>query len=59
MAFLFSDFCTSNKDDNGNSGQTKKLGLAVVRGPQVSLVSPEDGTEEISNPFLGGDAEES
>merc|ERR1712151_709626 len=47
------------KDDNGNSGQTRKLGLAVVRGPQVSLVSPEDGTDEISNPFLGGDAEES
>ena len=42
-------------DENGE--RTRKLGLAVVRGPQVSLVSPEDGTEEISNPFLGGEEE--
>ena len=31
---------------------TRKLGLVVVRGTQVSLVSPKDGMEEISNPFL-------
>jgi len=24
----------------------------VVRGTQVSLVSPEDGMEEIANPFI-------
>jgi len=36
--------------------QTRKLGLVVVRGTQVSLVSPKDGMEEIANPF--GIAEE-
>jgi len=39
--------------------QTRKLGLVVVRGTQVSLVSPQDGVEEIANPFLAdGDDEE-
>jgi U6 snRNA-associated Sm-like protein LSm7 len=32
--------------------QKRKLGLVVVRGTQVSLVSPQDGVEEIANPFL-------
>mmetsp|Transcript_21694 Transcript_21694/g.53807 ORF Transcript_21694/g.53807 Transcript_21694/m.53807 type:complete len:118 (-) Transcript_21694:357-710(-) len=36
----------------------RKLGLVVVRGTQVSLVSPKDGVEEISNPFLVADDEE-
>eukprot|EP00978_Attheya_sp_CCMP212_P030934 scaffold115361_cov47-Attheya_sp.AAC.3 len=38
--------------------KTRKLGLVVIRGTQVSLVSPEDGTEEIANPFMSSDAEE-
>ena len=37
------------------TNQTRKLGLVVIRGTQVSLVSPEEGTEEIANPFLAGD----
>lgn len=40
------------------TSQTRKLGLVVIRGTQVSLVSPEEGTEEIANPFLGGAEEE-
>ena len=32
--------------------KTRKLGLVVVRGTQVSLVSPEDGLEPIANPFV-------
>jgi hypothetical protein len=32
--------------------RTRKLGLVVVRGTQVSLISPQDGVEEIANPFL-------
>ncbi len=32
--------------------QTRKLGLVVVRGTQVSLVAPQDGVEEIANPFV-------
>ena len=28
------------------------LGIVVVRGTSVMLVCPEDGTEEIENPFI-------
>jgi hypothetical protein len=35
--------------------QVRRLGLAVVRGTQVSLVSPHDGVEEIANPFLSAE----
>lgn len=38
--------------------KTRKLGLVVVRGTQVSLVSPRDGMEEIANPFLAQDNED-
>ncbi|TRM60030.1 hypothetical protein BD626DRAFT_506232 [Schizophyllum amplum] len=30
---------------------TRTLGLAVLRGPTITLVSPVDGSEEIANPF--------
>ncbi|KAH9029289.1 U6 snRNA-associated Sm-like protein LSm7 [Lactarius pseudohatsudake] len=30
----------------------RSLGLAVLRGPTITLLSPVDGLEEISNPFL-------
>ena len=40
------------------TSETRKLGLVVIRGTQVSLVSPEEGTEEIANPFLAGEEEE-
>jgi small nuclear ribonucleoprotein (snRNP)-like protein len=32
--------------------ETRDLGLVICRGTQVSLISPVEGTEEISNPFL-------
>ncbi|KAJ7160904.1 U6 snRNA-associated Sm-like protein LSm7 [Mycena filopes] len=32
---------------------TRSLGLTVLRGPTITLLSPVDGSEEISNPFLG------
>lgn len=38
--------------------KTRKLGLIVVRGTQVSLVSPQEGMEEIANPFLAQEIEE-
>lgn len=31
---------------------TRTLGLVVLRGPTITLLSPVDGHEEISNPFL-------
>lgn len=35
------------------SEQTARtLGLVVLRGPTITLLSPVDGHEEISNPFL-------
>lgn len=32
--------------------RTRALGLAVLRGPTITLLSPVDGTEEIANPFV-------
>ncbi|KAI5887695.1 U6 snRNA-associated Sm-like protein LSm7 [Schizophyllum commune H4-8] len=29
----------------------RSLGLAVLRGPTITLVSPVDGSEQIANPF--------
>ncbi|KAG6820328.1 hypothetical protein H0H93_002177 [Arthromyces matolae] len=31
---------------------TRTLGLVVLRGPTITLLSPVDGSEEISNPFV-------
>ena len=30
---------------------TRTLGLVVLRGPTITLLSPVDGAEEIANPF--------
>lgn len=46
------------EDPEQVTDKTRHLGLVVIRGTQVSLVSPEDGLEEIANPFLGGADEE-
>ncbi|KAN0118155.1 U6 snRNA-associated Sm-like protein LSm7 [Russula decolorans] len=35
--------------------RTRTLGLAVLRGPTITLLSPVDGLEEISNPFIAQD----
>ncbi|KAI9508041.1 U6 snRNA-associated Sm-like protein LSm7 [Russula earlei] len=32
--------------------RTRTLGLAVLRGPTITLLSPVDGLEEIANPFV-------
>ncbi|KAF8605921.1 U6 snRNA-associated Sm-like protein LSm7 [Ceratobasidium sp. AG-I] len=31
---------------------TRSLGLAVLRGPTITILSPVDGSEEIENPFV-------
>ena len=49
---------SDSEDMNKITEQTRNLGLVVVRGTQVSLVSPEDGLEEIANPFLSEEADE-
>ncbi|KAJ7718594.1 hypothetical protein DFH07DRAFT_761517 [Mycena maculata] len=33
----------------------RSLGLTVLRGPTITLLSPVDGSEEISNPFVAQD----
>lgn len=32
----------------------RNLGLAVLRGPTITLVAPADGFEEIDDPFAEG-----
>jgi len=31
---------------------TRRLGLAVLRGPTITIISPVDGSAEIENPFV-------
>lgn len=35
---------------------TRSLGLVVLRGPTITLLSPVDGSEEIANPFVAQEA---
>ena len=48
-------FSKDPQDPNRTTDKSRKLGLVVVRGTQVSLVSPEEGMEEIANPFNATD----
>ena len=41
---------TSPKESDTDP-KTRKLGLVVLRGPTITLLSPVDGFEEIANPF--------
>ncbi|KAJ1951874.1 U6 snRNA-associated Sm-like protein LSm7 [Linderina pennispora] len=46
---------TLRAHDNGEAAQaetTRKVGLVVLRGPSIILISPTDGSEEIANPFV-------
>mmetsp|Transcript_28302 Transcript_28302/g.46953 ORF Transcript_28302/g.46953 Transcript_28302/m.46953 type:complete len:116 (-) Transcript_28302:620-967(-) len=52
------EFLRHSDDQEKVTEKTRKLGLVVVRGTQVSLVSPQDGVEEIANPFLAEDEED-
>ncbi|KAK3331123.1 hypothetical protein B0H66DRAFT_89928 [Apodospora peruviana] len=45
------------RDDEGNEA-TRKLGLVVVRGPLLVVISPVDGSEVIPNPFLQQQADD-
>ena len=51
-------FFEDAQDPNRVTNNTRKLGLVVVRGTQISLVCPDAGTEEIANPFLGADEDD-
>ncbi|KAH7882222.1 U6 snRNA-associated Sm-like protein LSm7 [Phlebopus sp. FC_14] len=40
------------EENNEAEPQKRTLGLVVLRGPTITLLSPVDGSEEISNPFV-------
>ncbi len=42
-------------DSTQLTDQTRKLGLIICRGTQVSLICPSDEMEEIANPFAEED----
>ncbi|XP_044491747.1 sm-like protein LSM7 [Mangifera indica] len=49
------EFLRDADDPLKTTDQTRRLGLIVCRGTAVMLVSPTDGTDEISNPFVQPD----
>jgi hypothetical protein len=49
---IYHFFSTLDAETQATTDKTRKLGLTVVRGTQVSLISPQNGVEEIANPFL-------
>eukprot|EP00696_Hemimastix_kukwesjijk_P015415 gnl/Hemi2/360_TR111_c0_g1_i1.p2 gnl/Hemi2/360_TR111_c0_g1~~gnl/Hemi2/360_TR111_c0_g1_i1.p2 ORF type:complete len:125 (+),score=46.20 gnl/Hemi2/360_TR111_c0_g1_i1:30-404(+) len=46
------EFLRDPNDPTMLSDETRMLGLTVCRGTAVMLVCPEQGTQEIPNPFL-------
>ena len=48
-------FPSDPEDPYRTTDDIRKLGLLVARGTSVMLISPEDGMEEIANPFLADD----
>jgi len=40
------------EDLQESESPTRALGLVVLRGPTITLLSPVDGSEEIANPFI-------
>ncbi|KAF9584996.1 Sm-like protein lsm7 [Lunasporangiospora selenospora] len=44
--------CLRDPEDGRLLDQKRSLGLVVCRGPSLILISPMDGTMEISNPFI-------
>ena len=57
LTCLYLDF-TDPEDLQRVTEKKRTLGLVVIRGTQVSLVSPEEGMEEIANPFAAPAQEE-
>jgi U6 snRNA-associated Sm-like protein LSm7 len=50
------DLMFFSADDEGNE-MTRPLGLVVVRGTLLVVISPVDGSEVIENPFLQAEEE--
>ncbi|KAJ2892680.1 U6 snRNP-associated protein Lsm7 [Coemansia aciculifera] len=43
--------CDSEGSESSET-RLRHIGLVVLRGPSIILVSPTDGSEEIENPFI-------
>ncbi|KAK0753603.1 U6 snRNA-associated Sm-like protein LSm7 [Schizothecium vesticola] len=51
MNLVLDDVQEALRDDEGNE-MTRSLGLVIVRGTLLVVISPVDGSEVIANPFL-------
>jgi U6 snRNA-associated Sm-like protein LSm7 len=51
MNLVLDDVEEVMRDDDGNE-TTRSLGLVVVRGTLLVVISPVDGSEVIANPFV-------
>ena len=49
--FLVLLFYKNSCPESDPEPRTRSLGLVVLRGPTITLLSPVDGSEEIANPF--------
>lgn len=45
------EYLRDPKDSNKLTGETRRLGLVVARGTSITFVCPEEGFQEIDNPF--------
>lgn len=52
-------FSIDPSDPYNITDETRKLGVVVLRGPSLMMVTPMEGYEEIDNPYVttGDDAE--
>ena len=46
------EFKNELDDPYKKTGEERNLGLVVCRGTSINMVSPKDGMEQISNPFI-------
>eukprot|EP00948_MAST-09A_sp_MAST-9A-sp1_P003928 g3928.t1 len=52
------EYMKDRHDSYTMTGEKRTLGLVVCRGTQVTLITPVDGLEPISNPFADDNEEE-
>jgi U6 snRNA-associated Sm-like protein LSm7 len=45
------EYLRDPKDASRLSDETRSLGLVVCRGPNITVLAPEDGLIEVENPF--------
>lgn len=61
MNLVLEDTVEKLRDVNDRTkftGSTRKLGKIIIRGPLLLAISPKDGFETISNPFVSDSSQE-